>query len=138
MDRLILADKLDSLGRCLARVESRRPASVDELLRDPDRQDILSLNLTRAVQLCVDIALHVLSARGDAAPRTMGEAFDRLAEVGVISDQVRRSMRAAVGFRNIAVHSYRAIDWAIVHGIAHDRLDDFRAFAAAVAGLLEG
>jgi uncharacterized protein YutE (UPF0331/DUF86 family) len=98
----------------VARVEARRAASVDELLRDPDRQDIISLNLTRAVQLCVDIALHVLSARGQPAPGTMGEAFDRLAEAGVISDRVRWSMRAAVGFRNVAVHSYRAIDWAVV------------------------
>ena len=137
MDRLILADKLESLRRCVARVEARRAASVDELLRDPDRQDIVSLNLTRAVQLCVDIALHVLSARGQPAPGTMGEAFDRLAEAGVISDRVRRSMRAAVGFRNVAVHSYRAIDWAVVHGITHERLDDFRAYAAVVAELLE-
>ena len=57
MDRLILADKLESLRRYVARVEARRAASVDELLRDPDRQDIVSLNLTRAVRLRVDIAL---------------------------------------------------------------------------------
>jgi len=137
MDRLILTDKLESLRRCVARVETRRAASVEELARDPDRQDILSLNLTRAVQLCVDIALHVLAARGEPVPRTMGESFDRLAELGIISEPVRQGMRAAVGFRNIAVHSYRAIDWAIVHGITLDRLDDFRAFAAAMDGLLE-
>ena len=83
MEKLILSDKLDSLQRCLARIEERRADTLEALLADRDRQDILSLNLTRAV------------------------------------------------------HSYRAIDWAIVHGITLDRLDDFRAFAAAMDGLLD-
>lgn len=67
----------------------------------------------------------------------MGEAFDQLAEAGLVSAEVCRSMRAAVGFRNVAVHSYRSIDWQIVHAITHERLDDFRAFALAIAALIE-
>lgn len=136
MDRLIVIDKLESLRRCVERVEARRAGSVEELLHDPDRQDIISLNLSRAVQLCVDIGLHLLAEKGEPAPRTMGEAFDQLAEAGIISNAVRQSMRSAVGFRNVAVHSYRAIDWEIVHGITRERLDDFRAFAASVAAFI--
>jgi uncharacterized protein YutE (UPF0331/DUF86 family) len=45
-------------------------------------------------------------------------------------------MRRAVGFRNIAVHNYLAIDWQIVHEIAHKHLDDFKRFTAAVAKAL--
>jgi len=37
----------------------------------------------------------------------------------------------------VAVHRYRAVDWAVVHGITHERLDDFHAFAAAVADLID-
>jgi uncharacterized protein with HEPN domain len=32
----------------------------------------------------------------------------------------------------VAIHAYRSIDWAIVHSITHERLDDFRQFARAV------
>lgn len=56
MDKLILAEKLEALRRCVQRVEARRPDSVQALQADVDRQDILALNLTRAVQLCVDAA----------------------------------------------------------------------------------
>jgi len=63
----------------------------------------------------------------------MGGAFDALAELGVISEALRDRLKSAVGFRNIAVHSYQAIDWAIVHAITHERLDDFRVFAKAIA-----
>lgn len=50
MDRLIVERKLDSLHRCIERVTSRRPASVEALEADVDLQDVLVLNLSRAVQ----------------------------------------------------------------------------------------
>jgi len=46
-------------------------------------------------------------------------------------------VRAAVGFQNVAVHSYQAIDWDIVQTITHQGLADFRAFAKAIADHLE-
>ena len=42
-------------------------------------------------------------------------------------------MQAAVGFRNIAVHSYQTIGWDIVHAITWKQVYDFRLFARAVA-----
>lgn len=137
MDALILAEKLEALRRSIERIESRRTESADVLRSDVDRQDILSLNLTRAVQLCVDMAIHVLSDTGQPAPQTMGEAFDLLAEEGAIPVSLAQRMRAAVGFRNIAVHNYQAIDWDIVHAITHEGLEDFRAFAGRMADLIE-
>ena len=132
MDRVVLDTKLESLRRCVARIEARRPPSAELLARDADAQDIVALNLTRAVQLCVDIAAHIASGSASAAPRTMGEAFDRLADTGCIDGALAARMKAAVGFRNIAVHNYQDIDWQIVHRIIHERLGDFRDFARAV------
>ena len=72
MDQVILAQKLESLRRCIRRVEEKTPGGVDQLVQDPDIQDILVLNLTRAVQLCVDIGSHVISETDEPAPTTMG------------------------------------------------------------------
>jgi uncharacterized protein YutE (UPF0331/DUF86 family) len=138
VDRLVVAEKLESLRRCVQRIEERRVATADALRADPDRQDVLSLNITRAVQLCVDLAVHFLSDTQQPAPQTMGETFDLLAAEGVISAVLCRRMRGAVGFRNIAVHSYQAIDWDIVHTITHEGMDDFRQFAAAIGAQLRG
>lgn len=41
-------------------------------------------------------------------------------------------MKNAVGFRNIAVHNYEAINWFVVHAIATRHLDDFREFPESV------
>ena len=63
MDRLIVERKLDSLQRCIERVITRRPDSVEALKADLDLQDVLVLNISRAVQICVDLATHMLSKR---------------------------------------------------------------------------
>lgn len=51
MDHLILAGKLETLRHCIKRIEDKKPVDVNHLIQDPDLQDILVLNLTRAVQL---------------------------------------------------------------------------------------
>ena len=70
MDHVILAQKLESLRRCIQRVEEKTPSDVSQLIQDPDVQDILVLNLTRAVQLGVDIGSHVISESDEVAPAT--------------------------------------------------------------------
>lgn len=93
MDRMIVERKLDSL-RCLQRI-----------------QDIVVLNLTRAVQLCVDLASYCLGTAQTAPPNTMGETFDRMAEAGLMDGQLAERMKKSVGFRNLAVHSYSRSIW---------------------------
>ena len=133
MDASVIAAKLESLRRCVARVEARCPSTAAALAKDVDAQDIVALNLSRAVQLCVDLALHRISTSGDAAPTTMGGAFDTLATNVILDSELAKRMKSAVGFRNLAVHQYEAMDWAIVHAICTRHLNDFRMFAQVIA-----
>ncbi|MFG3502399.1 DUF86 domain-containing protein [Pseudomonas sp. NPDC047963] len=132
MDKLIVERKLDSLMRCLERIRSKTPEDVNELLHDLDLQDVLVLNLSRAVQVCVDIAVHILSELKQPPPETMGKAFDMLAEEGFLNVELAQRLKKSVGFRNLAVHNYDAINWVIVYTIATKHLADFEAFAKTV------
>lgn len=125
----VINNKLESLQRCLARIEDRCLATLAELVADLDAQDVMVLNLSRAVQLCVDLALTLLAAKKVPSPDTMGKAFEALAELQVISPELSLRLRKAVGFRNLAVHNYDAIRWEIVFAIATEHLEDFRGFA---------
>ena len=133
MDRDIISRKLDSLARCIRRIETKRPASVEELVADIDLQDILSVNLERAVQICVDIGAHVLADLDAPPPETMGEVFTSLAAQSLIPENVGIALRKAVGFRNLSVHSYDQVDWQRVFEIVHHRLDDFRKFSQSIS-----
>ena len=103
---------------------------------DADLQDILAMNLTRAVQVCVDIDAHLIATRDVPPPDTMGQTFDVLARAGILSADPAARMKKSVGFRNIAVHDYETIDWDLVYEIAVHRTRDFAAFAKAVANRL--
>lgn len=128
----VMESKLESLRSCVARIQLKCPADPAALAADIDAQDIVVLNLSRAVQLCVDMAMHHIARHERPTPHTMGDAFSELARMGAIDETLCARMRAAVGFRNLAVHNYDAINWSIVFAIANEHLEDFRAFAKAM------
>lgn len=133
MDKLIIAQKLESIRRCLERVASRCPTSADALANDIDAQDIVVLNVSRAVQLCVDIASHIVADTQRPAPATMGEAIEELHLLGAIDRETATRIRKAIGFRNIATHNYEAMNWAIVYAVCTTGLADFKTFTRQVA-----
>jgi len=133
MDPLILAEKIESLRRCIKRIEDKKPESVDLLMQNLDLQDILVLNLTRAVQLSVDIGSHIISNTNELAPQTMGDVFTTLNKLGVITAETCQQLKKAVGFRNVAVHNYETINWIIVDAICKNSLADFRRFSKEVS-----
>ncbi|MDZ4165758.1 MAG: DUF86 domain-containing protein [Smithellaceae bacterium] len=106
MDREVVEQKLESLRRSLRRIETKCPMDAPSLIEDIDLQDIVSLNLSRAVQICVDIGVHLIAGMETPPPDTMGQTFDVLAQEGVLSSALAANLKKAVGFRNIAVHNY--------------------------------
>lgn len=132
MDRQVIDQKLESLRRCLARIQDKLPIDAAELQTNFDLQDIIALNLSRAVQLTVDIGAHIISTMNMSAPETMGQTFDILAQQKVLPFNVAEQLKKSVGFRNIAVHNYEAINWQIVHSIVSMHLNDFALFAKAL------
>ena len=137
MDREVVEQKLESLRRCLKRIETKCPTDAATLVADIDLQDIVSLNLSRAVQISVDLGAHLIAGMEVPPPDTMGQTFDLLAQEGVLNIELASSLKKAVGFRNIAVHSYESINWNIVHSIVKYHLADFSEFAKVVAMRLE-
>jgi hypothetical protein len=74
----VILKKMSSLTRCLKRLEEKRPETWEILIEDYDLQDIISINLERAVQLSVDIGLQFLLELNIQPPETMGEVFPLL------------------------------------------------------------
>ena len=128
MDKEVVSAKLEALRRCLQRIKDRTPASAAGLLEDYDRQDIICVNLERAVQTCVDLAAHIIAQSDLPAPGSMVEGFEQLGRLGLISEELAVRMKKAVGFRNVAVHDYQKLNLDIVRSILVERLDDFLEF----------
>ena len=63
--------------------------------------------------------------------------FDTLAQANIIDTITAISLKKAVGFRNIAVHSYEKINWLIVHAIAQTKVTDFKSYAKQINSYIE-
>ncbi|MCB0343274.1 MAG: DUF86 domain-containing protein [Pseudobdellovibrionaceae bacterium] len=132
MKNNVINEKIESLRKCLVRLEDKKPDDIAILRTDIDRQDIISVNLERAIQICVDIASYIISSQNLPAPTTMSESIAALEKVALISTKTSLSLQKAVGFRNISVHAYKKIDWDIVFSILHNHLNDFKAFVREI------
>lgn len=125
-------NKTAVIRRSLERVREEY-AGQPERLQNWTHQDALVLNLLRACEAAIDLAMHEVARRGLGVPQTSREALGLLAQAGAIPAEVSRRMQAMVGFRNIAVHSYREIQPAILQRVLEEHLGDFEAFLAALA-----
>ncbi len=131
VDRDIVLAKAAIIDRCLNRIAEVQQAR-DRNLTPVNVNDITVLNVTRAAQAAIDLATHVVATEAYGLPDSVSAAFVLLAKHGVITENLAERMRKMVGFRNIAVHDYEALDPNVLHSIVERHLEDLRAVARAV------
>jgi len=127
----ILLAKLASIDRCLQRIKKvsdNKPESVENI----DIQDIVVLNLQRAIQATIDMATWYISNHHLGLPDSLKAHFTLLREEGVINRELCERLEAMVGFRNIAVHQYQQLNLEILKNILTSRLGDLEAFVVAI------
>ncbi len=128
----VLANKAATVERCLARV--RQTVASDPGLATLDAQDVAVLNLLRAAQACIDGAMHAVRQARLGLPQTSRDAFEMLAGAGLLDAGFAAAMMRMVGFRNVAVHEYRALNLDVVRAVATDGLGNVAAFARWMVG----
>jgi uncharacterized protein YutE (UPF0331/DUF86 family) len=131
LNRDIVTNKSETIHRCLKRIQEEYEGKRENLL-NYTRQDSIILNLQRACEACIDLAMHLVSENKWGIPQSSRDAFDLLMENGVIDESLNRNLKGLIGFRNIAAHDYRSIQVEIVQAIIEYHIDDFVLFAAKV------
>lgn len=130
VDRDVVLAKLATIDRCLGRIAEVRDRAE---LRPIDVEDLTVVNLSRAAQAAIDLAAHVVTTEALGYPGTLAESFTLLEKEGLLDATLAERMRKMVGFRNIAVHAYEAVDARIVQAIVDHHLGDLREFARGIA-----
>jgi uncharacterized protein YutE (UPF0331/DUF86 family) len=128
MDKDIIATKIETIRRCIKRIKEHTPGCHEDLIEDYDFQDIISLNLERAIQASVDIAAHLIADTEETPAQTMSESFIQLSKCKTITKALSERMKKSVGFRNISVHEYQSVDWRIVYSLCTQHLGDFTEY----------
>lgn len=121
-------NKVAIIERCLARIEQEYKGREEELVTNLTRQDAIILNLQRACEAAIDLAMHLVRQYQLGLPQHSRDAFELLHDANLLGAQLAQSMQGMVGFRNVVVHDYQELSVDIVRSILENKLDDFRAF----------
>lgn len=120
----VILNKAEIIERCLLRVKETYFRAPEALGSDYSCQDVVILNIERACQAAIDIGMRWVRLRRLGIPKDSRDAFALLASSGDLPADLAASLKRMIGFRNIAVHDYREIDFAIVKSIIeHDFVD---------------
>ncbi len=131
VDRELMLRKLADLEEYVRQVSEFQAVTLEEYRRDWKIQRIIERTLQMAIEVCVDIANHVIADRRLRIPQTYAEVFEVLGDAGLLPAELRDTMVRMAGFRNLIVHEYARTDPALVVGIVRDHLADFARFRAA-------
>ena len=112
-NELVIFNKYTIIENCIKRINSVYDGKL-ETLKDFNKQDVIVLNLQRACQAVIDIAMHIISVRNLGAPQSGKGAFTILQDNNIIDKKMTKNMQGMIGFRNIAVHEYQELDLEIL------------------------
>jgi uncharacterized protein YutE (UPF0331/DUF86 family) len=121
MDDIIL-NKSENIERCIKRIKDTYTGKENKLTEDFDLQDIVVLNLQRACEAAIDLAMHIIKIKKLGIPKDSREAFTLLGSAKLISRNLAEHLEKMVGFRNIVIHEYTKIDYTIVRKVIQHQL----------------
>ncbi|WP_079412937.1 type VII toxin-antitoxin system HepT family RNase toxin [Alkalithermobacter paradoxus] len=131
----VIYNKIAIIERCLIRIKEVYDQNPDNL-KDYTKQDSIVLNIQRAVEAAIDVAMHIVSARKLGIPQNSRDAFEVLNSNDIIDDDMLKKLKAMIGFRNIAVHNYQNLNIDILRKVIENHLVDFEEFIYAINKLL--
>jgi uncharacterized protein YutE (UPF0331/DUF86 family) len=128
----VILNKAASIERCLHRIEEEYAGNNQNLVENQTKQDAIVLNLQRACETAIDLAMYVVSERKLGVPQDSRDAFSLLQTAGILPANLAQRMQRMVGFRNVAIHDYTRLNLDVVHAIITKQLDDFRMFSSTI------
>ena len=128
IDRTILARQVAAVRDAADRIREVLPPEPEALIADRTAREVVTLNLFVAVQECLSLASHWIADEGWEVPATYAEVFRVLAERNVVDRDMAARMAATAGLRNLIAHRYGALDWARIHDVASNHVEDLLRF----------
>jgi uncharacterized protein YutE (UPF0331/DUF86 family) len=129
-DQDLLAKKLAFIETCLR--ELRELGRADRIAFDLKERRFVEHTLQICIQAALDVASHIASDERLGEPEANVALFDLLVPAGWLSAETAGFLRLAVGFRNVLVRGYTAVDLEVVRAVLEQRLGDIEQFVTEV------
>jgi uncharacterized protein YutE (UPF0331/DUF86 family) len=137
VDKTLILRKLAELEEYLGQVKEYANITVDRYSKDWKAQRIVERTLQMMIEICADVAGHIISDKGYRVPATYADTFRVLYENDMLNEELFETMEKIAKFRNIIVHHYDKVDAEVVAGILKKDLKDFSAYKDAIINILK-
>jgi uncharacterized protein YutE (UPF0331/DUF86 family) len=123
-------NKAAIIERSLRRVKEEY--GFDPQLKSYTHIDALILNVERACQAAIDLAIHIIAVHHFGIPQNSGDSFTLLFRNSILTEVTTRAMIAMTGFRNVAIHEYQSLNMEVVHHIAREGWQSMRTYCEEI------
>lgn len=128
----VILNKAVIIERCVARALEEYHADSATFATNFTRQDAAILNVQRACQAALDLGQHIVRRNKLGLPQSARDIFVLLSQGGWISPALADSLKKMVGFRNIAIHDYQALEIPILVDILEHHIHEFLDYTQSV------
>ncbi len=127
LDRERILAKFDELEGYLRELRGIAPSSFGEYQQIEKKRACERLLLI-SVESVIDVCSLIVAGLRLGLPAEEDDLFEKLEQAGIVSGEMRETLKRMKGLRNILVHGYGRIDDRIVYNTLKERLGDFAAF----------
>lgn len=128
----VIINKAAAIEHCVARARDEYFKDTATFGLDYTRQDAAILNIQRACEAALDIGHHLIRRERLGVPQGARDVFDLLAKAAWIDAGLADALKRMVGFRNVAVHNYQALQLPITVAVIEQHLDDFLLYSQKI------
>lgn len=134
MQSLRMREKLAQLEENVRVLSNwKRTITRESVQNDKQVEWALRYGFFETIQIVIDIACHVVSARNLGKPKSYAECIEILRAEKYLDTELAKRIIAMIGLRNRLVHEYAQVDPDALVSFMH-QLDDVRQFVDAVKG----
>jgi len=132
VDKFLIWRKLAQIDTYLKEMVGFSKIPLIQYKNNWKTQRIVERTLQILIEVCIDIANHIISDQGMRLPTGYADTFKVLKENKVISETLCKTLEKMAKFRNVVVHQYETIDPKIVVSILHKNLRDFEKYKKSI------
>ncbi|MDO8136438.1 MAG: DUF86 domain-containing protein [Candidatus Brocadiales bacterium] len=137
VDKVMLLRKLAEMEDYLGQIKEFSHITPEDYAKDWKTQRIVERTLQIMIEICVDIANHIIADRKYRVPFSYADTFKVLQEEGIIHAELSGNMERMARFRNILVHHYNKLDASTMVTLLREQLEDFLRYKDSILRTLE-
>ena len=138
VDRKKVEDRIDRIRRYGKDLREFGNISREDFRANRERQYAVLHAMQNAIEACIEIASHIVSADKLGAPGDYSSLFTLLEQNSVLPSAAAEQMRQMARFRNRIVHLYWDVDLDLVYDYLKSRLEDFDTYLTHIDRYLAG